>query len=97
VSLGALGHALGRAGKAEEAAGVQQILVKAAETRGCWFALARTHLGLGEKDKAVSCLERACVEREFYLVLLKMDPRFAALRGGERFEAIMKRVELSVQ
>lgn len=97
VSLGALGHALGCAGKIEEATGVLRSLVKAAEIRGCWFALALTHLGLGERDKAVCCLERACDERNFYLVLLKMDPRFAELRGMERFQTIMKRVGLSAQ
>jgi tetratricopeptide (TPR) repeat protein len=94
VSLGALGHALGCAGRTEEATGVRQILVKAVAQRGCWFALALAHLGLGEGDKAVSCLERACDEREFYLVLLKMDPRFAVLHGMEGFDAIMKKVGL---
>ncbi len=97
VSLGALGHALGCAGKAEEAARVLQVLVKAAKTRGCWFALALIYLGLEEDDKAVSCLERACDERNFYVVLLKMDPRFATLRGRERFQAMLKRVGLSTQ
>jgi DNA-binding winged helix-turn-helix (wHTH) protein/tetratricopeptide (TPR) repeat protein len=95
VSLGALGHALGCAGRAEEATHVRQILLKAAAQRGCWFALALAHLGLGECHKAVSCLERACEEREFYLVLLKMDPRFAALRGMESFAVILKKVGLS--
>jgi tetratricopeptide (TPR) repeat protein len=95
MSLGALGHALGCAGRAEEDAGVRQILVKAAELRGCWFALALTYLGLGERDKSVSCLERACDERDSHLILLKKDPRFSALRGGERFESIMRKVELT--
>jgi tetratricopeptide (TPR) repeat protein len=97
VSLGALGHALGCAGKTEEAAGVLQVLVKAAKIRGCWFALALAYLGLEERNKAVSCLERACDERNFYVVLLKMDTRFAALRERERFQAILKRVGLSAQ
>lgn len=96
VSMGALGHALGCAGRAEEATEVRQILVKAAAERGCWFALALAHLGLGEGDKAVSCLEHACDEREFYLVLLKMDPRFGVLRGMKSFDAIMKKVGLSL-
>jgi hypothetical protein len=45
---------MGCAGRAEEVARVRQILVKAAEQRGCWFALAMTHLGLREREKSVS-------------------------------------------
>jgi tetratricopeptide (TPR) repeat protein len=66
-------------------------LLSGPEQRGYWFALALTHLGFGEKEKSVSCLERACDERDFHLVLLKMDPRFSALCGGERFESIPKK------
>ncbi|MFZ0819075.1 MAG: winged helix-turn-helix domain-containing protein [Candidatus Acidiferrales bacterium] len=97
VSLGALGHALGCAGKTREATEVLRTLVKASETRGCWFALALAHLGVGEKDEAMSCLERACDERIFELVLLKVDPRFAPLRGRERFEAVMKKIGLGAE
>jgi DNA-binding winged helix-turn-helix (wHTH) protein/tetratricopeptide (TPR) repeat protein len=92
VSLGALGHALGSAGRAKETAEVRRILSKAAETRVCWFALALTHLGMNEKGDAISCLMRACENRDFHLVLLKMDPRFAELRGYEGFEAILNKV-----
>lgn len=95
MSLGALGHALGRAGRDKETTSIREILLKAAKTRGCWFALALTHLGLGEKGDAVTCLDRAYDEREFHMVLLKMDPRFAGLRGSERFEAILNRVGLA--
>ena len=93
-SLGALGHALGRAGRIKEAAQVLRTLAKAAEIRGCWFPLALTHLGLGDLDSSFCCLERAYDERDFHLVLLKTDPRFAALRGSERFEAVIQRIGL---
>jgi DNA-binding winged helix-turn-helix (wHTH) protein/tetratricopeptide (TPR) repeat protein len=93
-SLGSLGHALGCARKAKEAADVLRTLEKVAETRGCWFPLALTHLGLGDLDSSFCCLERACDERDFHLVLLKTDPRFAALRGSERFEAVIQRIGL---
>jgi DNA-binding winged helix-turn-helix (wHTH) protein/tetratricopeptide (TPR) repeat protein len=96
-SLGALGHALGCAGKTGEAKDVLQTLVKAAETRGCWYALALAHLGLGKQDEAMSCLERAYGERIFELVILKVDPRFAPLRGKEKFEAVMKKIGLGAE
>lgn len=89
-SLGALGHAMGCAGRAEEAQ-TSSLVVPQLSQELVALLLALTHLGLEEREKSVPCLERACDERDFHLVLLKMDPRFSALCGGERFESILKK------
>jgi len=48
--------------------------------------------GLGEKDRALACLERAYEERCPQLVLLKVNPRLDALRAEPRFQSLMRRM-----
>jgi TolB-like protein/Flp pilus assembly protein TadD len=51
---------------------------------------AIVHAGLGERDRAIAWLERACEERDSHLPHLKVDPRLKTLRGDVRFEALLK-------
>jgi TolB-like protein/tetratricopeptide (TPR) repeat protein/class 3 adenylate cyclase len=50
--------------------------------------------GLGDQNEALSCLEKACDERDARVTLLKVDPRWDSLRGNPRFIAILKRIGL---
>jgi TolB-like protein/Tfp pilus assembly protein PilF len=50
--------------------------------------------GLGERDEAFSCLEKACDQRDPRVTLLKVDPRWDSLRENPRFVAILKRIGL---
>jgi TolB-like protein/tetratricopeptide (TPR) repeat protein/class 3 adenylate cyclase len=56
--------------------------------------IALVYNGLGDRDEALSLLERACEERDVRLTLLKVDPRWDSLRGNPRFVAILKRIGL---
>jgi len=56
------------------------------------WALASIHAGLGEKEEALHWLDRAFEERDSSLVWLKVHPRFDALRGEPRFEALLERM-----
>ena len=56
--------------------------------------IALVYNGLGDRDEALSLLERACDERDVRLTLLKVDPRWNSLRGNPRFVAILKRIGL---
>jgi tetratricopeptide (TPR) repeat protein len=56
--------------------------------------IALVYNGLGERDEALSLLERACDERDVRLTLLKVDPRWDSFRGNPRFVAILKRIGL---
>ncbi|MGI8542300.1 MAG: protein kinase domain-containing protein [Aridibacter sp.] len=51
-----------------------------------WYAI------LGEKDKAFDELNKAFENREYSIVLLKVDPRFDEIRSDTRFSALLRRV-----
>ena len=55
--------------------------------------LAIIHVGLGEPDRALESLERACDRRAGTLTwLIKADPRFDPLRELPRCHAIQTRM-----
>jgi hypothetical protein len=43
--------------------------------------MALAPMGLGERDAAFEWLEKACEERDVWLVWLKREPRFDLLRS----------------
>jgi serine/threonine-protein kinase len=49
-------------------------------------------ISAGDKELAVQCLERMWEARRLELLLIKVSPRFDALRSDPRFEAIVGRV-----
>ena len=50
---------------------------------------------IGERDQAISWLERACAKRDSHLPLLGVDPRLAGLATEPRFQALLKSVGLN--
>ena len=54
------------------------------------FALI--HLGLGERERALDWLERACDQRDIPLVSLKTHPLYDELRDEPRFQAVLQRM-----
>ncbi|HEX8620278.1 MAG TPA: tetratricopeptide repeat protein [Thermoanaerobaculia bacterium] len=56
---------------------------------------ATVHCALGEFDRALEWLEAAEKSRSGWLVYLRTEPRFDALRGNARFEGLVKRVGLA--
>jgi len=57
--------------------------------------VAAVHALLGETDLAFEWLEKAYGERDSRLPWIKLDPRFDTLRADARFEALLRRVNLS--
>jgi eukaryotic-like serine/threonine-protein kinase len=51
-------------------------------------------LGLGDNDQAFAWLKKAFLERSWYLVLLRVDPRLDNLRSDPRFQDLVRRVGL---
>lgn len=95
VTMAALGHVYGVAGRRQEAARVLADLRSlSAHKYVTPYGVALVHAGLGETDEAFAALDQAVADRSNWLVWLKLDPRFDNLHGDPRFDAIMRRVGL---
>src|SRR5580698_7283330 len=55
---------------------------------------AGIHIGLGENDRALEYLEKACAEHCHWLIYLHIDPGMDSLRGNPRFQELLRRVGL---
>jgi TolB-like protein/Flp pilus assembly protein TadD len=56
--------------------------------------LAMGYAALGEFDRAFACLDRAMRDRSSGLIYLHLDPGYAPLRSGPRFQALIQRIGL---
>lgn len=56
--------------------------------------MAMTYAALGEKDKAFAMLDKAYDIGDWYISLLKVEPRFSPLRSDPRFKALLKKLGL---
>ena len=89
-----LGYAYAAAGNRREA---ERILLRGGDLvrKGKFLSplnVATIYTALGETDKAFEWLDRACDERDPYVIWLKVEPKLAPLRSDPRFAAIVRRV-----
>ena len=85
----------GISGRTAEARNDLANLVKQAHARFVTsYGVALVHAGLGEKDLAFAWLEKAVAERSHWLVWLRLDPRWDAIREDPRFQQLLSRVGL---
>lgn len=93
--LGALGQAYALDGKPDEARALLAQLAETAQRRFVpWTAMALIHAGLGEVDRGLDWLERACERHDLQVSALKVHPGYDALRPSPRFAALLKRIGL---
>jgi len=91
--LAALGHAQARKGDEREAREVLDRMARLSRrSYVSSYLCALIHAELGEEQAAFECLETAIIERDSWLVWLKTDPRFDALRPTPRFRDILLRI-----
>ena len=57
------------------------------------FGIALIYTGLGEHTEALVWLERAYVDRDYWLGYIKVEPRFDTLRSTARFQALLDRMD----
>ena len=89
-----LGYIYARAGRKEDAMKVLEDLDRtSADEYVPAYGRVVIHAALGDKEKALAWLEKAYEERSF-LVYLKVDPAFDALREEERFVNILEKMGL---
>jgi serine/threonine-protein kinase len=53
------------------------------------------YAAMGEKDKAFEWLEKGYEDRAWWMLFMKIDPRFDKLRSDPRFDNLMRRVGLA--
>lgn len=57
--------------------------------------MASIYVGLGDKDAALTWLEKACQQHSPAMNGLKIDPAYAAIRSDPRFVDLVHRVGLT--
>jgi serine/threonine-protein kinase len=94
--LAAMAQVYALAGDEKRARGLLAELVELSNAKyvpGTCFAIV--HMGLGEMDRALDWLDRACAHRDLPLSALKTHPLYDPLRGEKRFQALLKRMRLA--
>ena len=92
----ALAHALAGSGSPAAVDSARAILreVESRAAGGAYvpsYEIAKVHLALGERGRALDWLERADGERSHSRAFLRVDPQLAPLRGDARFERVVER------
>jgi TolB-like protein/Flp pilus assembly protein TadD len=89
--MSALGHAYAVSGKtkmAEESLSRLQVLAR--QRYVAPYDLAEIHIGLGQKQRALDDLENAYSDRSGWIIFLREDPRFDAIRGEARYLDLLR-------
>ena len=89
-----LGHALAMSGKRGEARAILNKL-KTTKEYVSPVELAALYIGLGDKEGAMSLLEKGYDAHDPHLENLKVDPLYDSLRPDPRFQDLMRRVGLA--
>jgi serine/threonine protein kinase/Flp pilus assembly protein TadD len=90
-----LGNAYARAGRRDEARAILNELQRTTQYVSPG-ELAVLYAGLGERDQAFQCLERAYAAHDIQLQYLKVDPGIDPLRSDPRFQDLVRRVGFPV-
>jgi eukaryotic-like serine/threonine-protein kinase len=91
----ALAQTFGTAGRKEKAIEILDDLAKLAKQKYIApYFFAGIHVGLGENDRAIECLEKSYEEHSHWLIYLHMDPGLDALRSTPRFQDLLQRIGL---
>ncbi|MEJ2678282.1 MAG: BTAD domain-containing putative transcriptional regulator [Gemmatimonadota bacterium] len=94
--LAQLGQAYAMVGRPVQARDVlRRLHALARERYVSSYHLAYVHTGLGEDDLAIGCLERAYEERAGAVYGIKGSFLFARLRSHPRFQALLRRLNVS--
>ena len=94
LCLAALGHVYGAQRKRQESINVARQL-EGFNSR-CMSLAAVIYLGLGDRERALNAVEQAYAERDKFLPLIKIDPRFRPLWSEPRFGAVLHRLGLQI-
>jgi tetratricopeptide (TPR) repeat protein len=92
---GALGHAYavsGKRGEAEQA--LAALKERSAQHYVSPFDIAVIYVGLGAMSSTFAWLDKAYEDHSTWLFLIKVDPRFDAIRDDPRFRDLLRRMKI---
>ncbi|MEK7833796.1 MAG: tetratricopeptide repeat protein, partial [Acidobacteriota bacterium] len=93
AALSALGHVYAASGRKAEAMNVlEKLKVMSRQRYVSPLDLAIVYIGLGDKEQTLEQLEKAFEDRTGWLINLKVEPRFDALRSEPRFQDLLRRI-----
>jgi TolB-like protein/tetratricopeptide (TPR) repeat protein len=91
--LAGLGYSYALAGRTDDATDIlEQLLADKADGQPGPIHIAVVQTGLGNKDDAITWLEKAFDARQSHMLYIKQDAKFDPLRGDPRFEALIQRI-----
>src|SRR5271169_3555017 len=91
--LAVLASIYGLQGRNDEAAPLIEELKETARHRYVsGFLLAEVYVGLGQRDQAITWLERAYEEHDQWMVFVNSYPELDPLRSEPRFQALLRRM-----
>jgi serine/threonine protein kinase/tetratricopeptide (TPR) repeat protein len=91
----ALAHSLGAAGRTTEALQILDELTKLAKQKYVApYFFAGIHIGLGEHERAIECLQKCYEEHSHWLIYLHLDPSMDDLRDNPGFQDLLLRIAL---
>jgi tetratricopeptide (TPR) repeat protein len=94
--LSVLGYTRGMSGSPPEAQKILQELERQSTKRYISpYHIAMVYAGLGQQDKALDLLEKAYLDREGRMTVLKFAPEFDSLHSSPRFADLVRRVGLT--
>jgi serine/threonine protein kinase/Flp pilus assembly protein TadD len=94
--LAYLGYAEARSGRKDRAQkALQELEQKSHQVYVPRYQVSAVYTGLGEKDKALECLQQAFSNREEIITFLKVDPTWDTLRSDLRFQNLLHRAGLN--
>jgi serine/threonine protein kinase/Flp pilus assembly protein TadD len=94
----ALAQTFAAAGKKKKAIQILDELTKLAKQKYVApYYFAGVHIGLGESDRAMECLEKSYEEHSHWLIYLHIDPSMDALLSNPRFQDLLRRVGLPLR
>ena len=91
----ALAHANAALGRNAEAEKILRDLEHNPKAVTSAYTMATIYAGLGEKDKALQSLEKACSEKSFSIDRLTSDLSLDSLRSDPRFQDLLRQLSLN--
>jgi DNA-binding winged helix-turn-helix (wHTH) protein/Flp pilus assembly protein TadD len=92
-SLAALGYVYAVSGRPNDALNLlAKLRILQTQRYVSPYDLALIHVGLDDKERALECLENACVDRSVPLIEIKVEPILDKLRNDPRFAELIRRI-----